>query len=44
MDDFELLKIIGTGSYGKVTLARKKDTKEVYAIKSLKKSHLIKKN
>ena len=44
IDDFELIKVIGTGSYGKVILSKKKDTGEVYAIKTLKKRHLIKKN
>ena len=44
IDDFLLLKVIGPGSYGKVILSKKKDTEEVYAIKSLKKKHLIKKN
>ena len=44
IDDFILLKVIGTGSYGKVTLSKKKDDGQVYAIKSLKKKHLIKKN
>lgn len=44
IDDFELIKVIGTGSYGKVILSKKKDTEEVYAIKTLNKKHLIKKN
>jgi serum/glucocorticoid-regulated kinase 2 len=44
IDDFELLKVIGTGSYGKVILSKKRDTGMVYAIKTLKKKHLIKKN
>ena len=44
IDHFELLKVIGTGSYGKVMLCRKKDESEVYAIKMLNKKHLIKKN
>ena len=41
INDFEMLKLIGTGSYGKVMLVRKKDTQIVYAIKLLKKKHLI---
>lgn len=36
--------MIGTGSYGKVILSKKRDTQKVYAIKTLKKKHLIKKN
>jgi len=38
------MKVIGTGSYGKVILSKKRDTQQVYAIKTLKKKHLIKKN
>ena len=38
------MKVIGTGSYGKVILSKKRDTSEIYAIKTLKKRHLIKKN
>jgi serine/threonine protein kinase len=44
IDDFELIKVIGTGSYGKVILAQKKDSGKVFAIKVLKKKHLIQKN
>ena len=44
IDDFVTLKLIGTGSYGRVILASHKETDEVYAIKMLKKKHLIKKN
>jgi serum/glucocorticoid-regulated kinase 2 len=38
------MKVIGTGSYGKVILSKKRDTGHIYAIKTLKKKHLIKKN
>jgi serum/glucocorticoid-regulated kinase 2 len=38
------MKVIGTGSYGKVILSKKRDNQQVYAIKTLKKMHLIKKN
>ena len=37
IDDFDLVKIIGTGSYGKVILSKKRDSGEIYAIKVLKK-------
>jgi serine/threonine protein kinase len=44
LDDFELLKVIGKGSYGKVTLVRKKDTKRLFAMKSLNKSNVKRRN
>lgn len=44
IDDFTLLKLIGTGSYGKVFLSKYKKNNEIYAIKTLKKKYLIKKN
>lgn len=44
IDDFELIKLLGTGSYGKVYLCKKKDTNQIFAIKTLKKKHLINKN
>ncbi|DAZ98265.1 TPA: hypothetical protein N0F65_008950 [Lagenidium giganteum] len=44
LDDFELLKVIGKGSYGKVTLVRKKDNNRLYAMKSLNKSNVKRRN
>ncbi len=41
MDDFELMKVIGKGSFGKVMQVRKKDTGRVYAMKIIKKSHIV---
>lgn len=41
IEDFELLKILGKGAFGKVILAQKKDNKKVYAIKVLNKKHII---
>ncbi|KAJ1950831.1 hypothetical protein EC988_004238, partial [Linderina pennispora] len=40
LDDFHLLSVIGKGSYGKVMLARYKDTGKVMAIKVISKSKL----
>eukprot|EP00457_Paulinella_chromatophora_P008681 gb/GEZN01008722.1/.p1 GENE.gb/GEZN01008722.1/~~gb/GEZN01008722.1/.p1 ORF type:complete len:413 (+),score=72.53 gb/GEZN01008722.1/:56-1294(+) len=40
-DDFELLKVVGKGSFGKVMQVRKKDTGEIYAMKVLKKEQLV---
>ncbi|EQC35648.1 AGC protein kinase [Saprolegnia diclina VS20] len=44
LDDFELLKVIGKGSYGKVTLVRKKDSKKLYAMKTLSKPNVKRRN
>jgi len=39
--DFVIKKVIGRGSFGKVFLVEKKNTKEVYAMKSLRKDVII---
>lgn len=36
-DDFELLKVVGKGGYGKVFQARKRDDRQIYALKVVKK-------
>ncbi|KAK7909297.1 hypothetical protein WMY93_013981 [Mugilogobius chulae] len=41
--DFDYLKIIGKGSFGKVLLARHKETKKYYAVKVLQKKIILKK-
>lgn len=47
MSDFELLKVLGTGAYGKVFLVRKVngfDCGKLYAMKVLKKASIVQKN
>ena len=41
IDDFEMLKVLGRGTFGKVVVAREKTTREVVAIKILKKDVII---
>jgi len=41
LDDFELKKVIGKGSFGKVLLVKKKDTGQVYAMKVLNKKTIV---
>ncbi|KAL2652275.1 hypothetical protein R1flu_020403 [Riccia fluitans] len=41
VDDFELLTIIGRGAFGEVRLCREKSTSQVYAMKKLKKSEML---
>ena len=44
LEDFTLIRVIGKGSYGKVMLVRHKEDKKVYAMKMLRKEHVIKRN
>lgn len=37
MDDFNILRVIGRGSYAKVILVEQKRTKRLYAMKVIKK-------
>lgn len=41
IEDFNLLKVLGRGAFGKVMLVEKKDTREVFALKSLRKDEII---
>ncbi|GEQ67051.1 hypothetical protein JCM33374_g714 [Metschnikowia sp. JCM 33374] len=41
IEDFDLLKVIGKGSFGKVMQVMKKDTKQIYALKTLRKQHIV---
>lgn len=40
INDFDILKIIGRGAFGEVLLVRKKDTKEIMAMKKLRKKDM----
>jgi serine/threonine protein kinase len=44
LDDFDLLKVLGKGGFGKVMLVRKKNTSDFYAMKVLKKEAVIRRN
>ncbi|KAF9364746.1 hypothetical protein BGX34_000550 [Mortierella sp. NVP85] len=44
IQDFEIIKPISRGAFGKVYLAKKKTTKDLYAIKILKKADMVRKN
>jgi serine/threonine protein kinase len=39
--DFDLLNVVGKGSFGKVMQVRKKDTGAIYAMKVLSKKHIV---
>lgn len=41
LDDFEMIKLIGVGGFGKVFLCRKRSTGEILALKRLKKVMLV---
>lgn len=44
LNDFALLKVLGRGAFGKVMLVKKKDTQELFALKSMKKAELVEKD
>lgn len=41
IEDFELLKVVGKGSFGKVMQVQKRDTHRIYALKTIRKAHII---
>ncbi|KAK9455474.1 kinase-like domain-containing protein [Dipodascopsis uninucleata] len=41
IDSFDLLKVVGKGSFGKVMQVRKKDTSRIYALKTIRKAHIV---
>lgn len=44
IQDFELMKVLGRGAFGKVMQVRKKDTGKIYAMKILKKAAIVARN
>ncbi|KIM89069.1 hypothetical protein PILCRDRAFT_812967 [Piloderma croceum F 1598] len=44
IDDFELTTVIGKGSFGKVMQVRKRDTSRIYALKTIRKAHIVSRN
>eukprot|EP00051_Salpingoeca_urceolata_P032419 m.15663 g.15663 ORF g.15663 m.15663 type:complete len:487 (+) comp5068_c0_seq1:498-1958(+) len=44
VDDFEMMKVLGKGTFGKVMLCREKATKELFAMKVLKKDVILAKD
>ena len=44
MRDFDPLKIIGRGAFGEVRVCREKKSREIVAIKKMKKNEMIYKN
>ena len=43
IEDFQIIKVIGRGSFGKVYLVQKKDDNKIYAMKALKKDMVLRK-
>ncbi|WVQ74170.1 hypothetical protein IAR50_003763 [Cryptococcus sp. DSM 104548] len=44
LDDFRTVKVIGKGAFGEVRLVQKADTGRIYAMKTLKKNEMFKKD
>lgn len=44
IDNFTIIKVIGRGSFGKVYLVKKNDDGKLFAMKTLKKDQIIRKN
>lgn len=44
LEDFRTVKVIGKGAFGEVRLTQKVDTGKIYAMKTLKKNEMFKKD
>ena len=41
IDDFDCIRVIGRGAFGEVRVVRKKDDRQVYALKIMKKTEML---
>ncbi|KAI3750566.1 hypothetical protein L2E82_21228 [Cichorium intybus] len=44
LEDFDFMKVVGKGAFGKVYQVRKRDTSEIYAMKVVRKDKILEKN
>lgn len=44
LDDFEVMKLVGQGAFGKVFQVKKRGTSEIYAMKVMRKDKIVEKN
>ena len=44
LEDFNIVRVLGIGAFGKVFLVQNKDTEEIYAMKSIRKDQIIEYN
>lgn len=44
IEDFEVMRVVGKGAFGKVYQVRKRDTLEIYAMKVVRKDKIVEKN
>ena len=42
LEDFDMMQVLGTGSFGRVTLAKHRESETVCAVKALSKAHMLK--
>lgn len=42
LDDFDLMKVLGTGSFGRVVLCQHRGTETLYAVKVMEKANIVK--
>ena len=42
LEDFDMMQVLGTGSFGRVTLSKHRESETVCAVKALSKAHMLK--